>query len=107
MKICVTSTGQSVDSTMDPRFGRCAYFIIIDPDSMDFESIPNDSVNAGGGAGVKSSQTLIDKGVDVLITGDVGPNALRILNTSNIKVIVGVNGTVKELVEKFKKGLLG
>ncbi|MGC8979042.1 NifB/NifX family molybdenum-iron cluster-binding protein [Caldisericum sp.] len=106
MKICVTSTGESLDSALDPRFGRCAYFIIIDSNSMEFEAIPNASSNVRGGAGIEAVQTVINKRVDVLITGDVGPNASRIFNTSNIKVIVGVSGAVRELVERYKKGLL-
>lgn len=106
MKICVTSTGESLGSAVDPRFGRCAYFIIVDSDSMEFEVISNTSLNARGGAGIEAAQTVINKGVDVLITGDIGPNASRVFNTSNIKVIVGVSGTVRELVEKYKSGLL-
>ncbi|MGQ9799286.1 MAG: NifB/NifX family molybdenum-iron cluster-binding protein [Ignavibacterium sp.] len=106
MKICVTSTDKNLDSNLDPRFGRCAYFIIVDPDSMQFEVVPNASSNARGGAGIEAAQTVINKGVDVLITGDIGPNASKVFGASNIKVIIGVSGTVRELVEKYKNGLL-
>ena len=54
MKIAITSTGQTLDSQVDPRFGRAAYFIIVDTETMEFETIENQNVNASGGAGVKS-----------------------------------------------------
>ena len=41
MKICITSQGDSLDSEMDSRFGRCRYFIIVDLQSGEFEVIEN------------------------------------------------------------------
>ncbi|NHW44216.1 MAG: dinitrogenase iron-molybdenum cofactor biosynthesis protein, partial [Candidatus Verstraetearchaeota archaeon] len=75
MKICVSATSNSLDSLVDPRFGRCPYFIIVDSETMQYEAIPNPAVYAASGAGVQAVQLIVSKGVEVVITGNVGPNA--------------------------------
>lgn len=106
MKIAVTSTGKTLDSQVDPRFGRAACFIIIDTETMDFSAIENESVAAAGGAGISSAKTVIDAGAQAVITGNCGPNAERTLTAGGIKLYVGVTGTVAEAVELFKNGKL-
>lgn len=106
MKICVSSNGSSVDSNLDPRFGRTVYFIIADTETMESESIENAAAASGGGAGITSGQLMVDKGVAVVITGNVGPNAMNVLKAANIEVYHGTAASVKENIEKFKKGLL-
>ena len=106
MKICITSNGSSVDSAPDPRFGRAAYFIIADAETMEVESIKNAAAVSGGGAGITSGQLMVDKGVEAIITGNVGPNAMNVLKAANIEIYKGLSATVKEDIEKFKKGLL-
>jgi predicted Fe-Mo cluster-binding NifX family protein len=106
MKICVTATAGSLDSQIDPRFGRCAYFIIVDSETMQFEAIQNIAAGASGGAGINAAQTIADKGVKLLITGNVGPNAFGALSAASIEVATGAFGTVREAIEKFKKGEL-
>jgi len=106
MKIAVSSIGTDLDSEIDPRFGRCAYFIIVNPDDMAFEAIENESMSLGGGAGIQSGQFIASTGATVLITGNVGPNASRTLNAAGLDVIVSVSGSVREAIERYKKGEL-
>lgn len=50
MKIAVSSNGKNLDSQIDPRFGRCAYFLIVETDDMNFEAFKNDNLALAGGA---------------------------------------------------------
>jgi predicted Fe-Mo cluster-binding NifX family protein len=106
MKICVTSQGNSLDSQVDPRFGRCKYFIIVNPESLEFEAIENSSLSITGGAGIQSGQLVASKDVKAVLTGNVGPNAFQTLQAAGIDVITGVTGSIKEVIEKYKKGEL-
>ena len=104
MKIAITSTGKTLDSQVDPRFGRAACFIIIDTETMDFSVIDNENVAASGGAGISSAKTVIDAGAQAVLTGNCGPNAERALSAAGIKLYTGLTGTVAEAVELFKGG---
>jgi len=95
MKIAITSTGDSLDALVNERFGRCQYFLIIDPDTMKFEAVPNPAEQAQGGAGPKAAEVIINKGVSILLTGHVGDKAETALKRGNIKIIDGLIGNLK------------
>ncbi len=103
-KICITSQGNSLDSQADSRFGRCEYFVIFDLENSDYEAIENPYREFPHGAGVKSAQFIVEKGIKALLTGDVGPNAQEILQKGGVDLIKGVSGKIKEIIERFKKG---
>jgi predicted Fe-Mo cluster-binding NifX family protein len=104
MRIAVSSTGPSLDSDIDPRFGRCQHFIIVDPQTLDFEAIENTNIAASGGAGIASAQTVAEKEVEAVLTGNCGPNAYQTLSAAGIQVITGVTGTVRDAVDLYRKG---
>lgn len=106
MKICITSQGNNLDSQIDPRFGRCAFFIIAEPDTLDFEAVENSNAQAMGGAGVQSGQLVASKDVKAVLTGNCGPNAFQTLNAAGIEVISGVSGIIRDAIEKYKSGEL-
>ena len=106
MKICMTSTGASLDSEMDPRFGRCQYFLFVDPQSLAVEASENPNIGASGGAGIQSAQFVANKGVEAIITGQVGPNAFTTLQAAGMKILVGASGKIRDVLEKYKKGQL-
>ena len=101
-KICVTSSGPTLDSMVDPRFGRCAYFIIADPETFDFEAVSNEAAMASGGAGIRAAQTVVSKSVEAVLTGSVGPNAFPALQDAGVRILSGVSGTVKSVIESYK-----
>jgi predicted Fe-Mo cluster-binding NifX family protein len=105
MKVAVTATGPDLDSQVDPRFGRCQYLVIVDPESMQFEALVNSGAVAQG-AGIATGQLIASNGVKVVLTGDRGPNAHQVLSAANIKVVTGVSGSVRDAINKYKSGQL-
>lgn len=106
MKIAITATGPDLDATVEPRFGRCPYFLIVDPDSLSFESVENPNAALGAGAGIQSAQLIAEKAAEVVLTGNCGPNAYQTLSAAGIGVVIGCSGTVRQVVEQFKAGQL-
>ena len=106
MRIAVTASGTDLDAQVDPRFGRCANFILVDTDTDEIEVVANEGAMAAGGAGIQSAQLVADKGATVVLTGNCGPNAYRTLEAAGVEVIIGVGGTVRDAVEKYKAGEL-
>ncbi|NLE08844.1 MAG: dinitrogenase iron-molybdenum cofactor biosynthesis protein [Dehalococcoidales bacterium] len=103
MKIAVSASQNKLDSPLDPRFGRCPFFIIVDSDTMECEAVDSAGAGASGGAGTSAGQEMVIRGVEVVLTGNCGPNAVQVLQAAGIKVITGATGTVREAVEKLKK----
>lgn len=104
MKVAVSSTGENLNAQLDPRFGRCAFFLVVNPDDMSFEAFNNESAAQGGGAGIQAAQFLASLKVEVVITGNCGPNALQTLAAAGVELFAGQAGPVEEVVERFKKG---
>ena len=106
MKICITSKGKTLDSKIDPRFGRCQNFIFFDIDTGNFEAQENANAQFQGGAGIQSAQLVSSKGATSVLTGNVGPNAFEILSKAGIEIYTNVSGTIKEAIEAYKGGKL-
>ena len=106
MKIAVSAEGPSLDSRLDPRFGRCAWFLIVDSDNYHFEAFENPNITLSGGAGIQSAQNVVNLGVGAVITGNCGPNAYKVFETAGVQVITGCSGMVREVVEDYKAGRL-
>jgi len=104
MKIAISSNGADQNAQVDPRFGRCPYFVIIDTESGKTEAIANAAQSAGGGAGIQAAQTVADQGAETVLTGNVGPNAHRALQAAQITVITGVSGSVSDALKAFSEG---
>ncbi len=102
MKIAITAQGNDLNAQVDARFGRCAYFIIVDSETEEFTAIDNANAAAGSGAGIQAAQSIVDHDVEFLLTGNCGPNAFKVCNAAGIKVITGVDGTVKDAIAKLK-----
>lgn len=107
MKIAIASSSKTLDSQVDPRFGRCPYFLIVDSKTEEFEVLENTAGQASRGAGISAAQMIANRGVGTVIAGNFGPNAVNVLTSSGIKIFGGVTGvTIKEALEQYKKGKL-
>ena len=108
MKFCITTTGPDLDSKIDPRFGRCQYLLFVDfRTGKLLKSIPNTASISGRGAGVATAQRIVSEKAQVIITGNIGPNAFNVLSTSQIKIYLGFVGlSAKQILEKYRQGKL-
>ena len=101
MRIAISSTGTSLDTQMDQRFGRCPFFVITESEGADHELVDNPHAQLGHGAGIQAARMLIERGVTTVLTGRCGPNAVETLEAGNIEVVTGCGGTVREALERF------
>jgi predicted Fe-Mo cluster-binding NifX family protein len=104
MKLALTATGTTLDTTVDPRFGRCRYLIYVDPKTLEFEAADNSGAMAGEGAGIATAQAIASKGVEAVLTGNCGPNAYQVLSAAGIRVVTGVSGRINDAVQDYKFG---
>lgn len=105
MKIAISSEGDSLDSKVDPRFGRCRYFLVVDTENGQVEVIDNTrNINRAGGAGIQAGELISSSGAGVLLTGHCGPKAFMTLKAAGIEVFTGIEGSVSEALDRFKKG---
>jgi predicted Fe-Mo cluster-binding NifX family protein len=107
MKAAITAQGSSMDSPVDPRFGRARYFLVADTETGEFTAHDNSqNLNAVQGAGIQAAQNVTALGVEAVVTGHVGPKAFRTLQAAGIKVYVGASGSVADAVAALKAGRL-
>jgi predicted DNA-binding protein (UPF0251 family)/predicted Fe-Mo cluster-binding NifX family protein len=102
-KIAISSEGPSLDEALDPRFGRAAGFIVVDPQTFDFEYVDNGSSQAmAQGAGVQAAEHVANSGAKIVLTGYVGPKAFKALQAVGIRVAQNLaDMTVREAIEMF------
>ncbi|MDU1320932.1 MAG: NifB/NifX family molybdenum-iron cluster-binding protein [Clostridium botulinum] len=106
MKIAISSTGKTMEDLLDMRFGRCEYFQIHDTESKEVKILENEGRNASGGAGIVASNQLVDEKVDVIITGNFGPNAFEIIEKAGVKAYKCESISITSVIEKYNKGEL-
>jgi len=106
MRVCVTSSGKELSSPIDPRFGRCTVFMIVDTETMQFEAVDNPAMGARGGAGTWAGQLMNEHKVEAVLTGNVGPNAFNVLQAAGITIYTGISGTVQDALGQLRDGAL-
>ena len=99
--VCITAVGPGLDEQLDPMFGRCQFFIIVNLGTGAFQTLPNTARNNGNGAGISAVQFVANKNTDTVVTGRVGPKAADAFKVAGISVITGANGTVREVVARY------
>jgi len=106
MKIAVPCVGQLLSDSLDPRFGRAAFFLIVDTDTLSFSVINNAARSSSGGAGIAAAQSVIDQHIEAVIAGQFGPNALNVLSSADIALYQGIPGSVCSNIEAFNQNKL-
>jgi predicted Fe-Mo cluster-binding NifX family protein len=105
-KILVSSQGKTLDDPVDPRFGRAAYFLVVDPETMDFEVLDNTaSRQMAQGAGIQAAESAAGSGAKIVLSGFIGPKAFTALQAAGIRIGQGVDGLkVREAIERYQAG---
>jgi predicted Fe-Mo cluster-binding NifX family protein len=106
VKVAISSAGKDLTSPIDPRFGRCAYFVIVDTETMEAQGYENPGALAGTGAGVAAAQLVANGGAEAVISKVLGPYSFAALREGDITAYTGASGTVKDAVEQFNNGEL-
>lgn len=104
MKVAITSTGNTLDSILDPRFGRCAFFVVYDTENESMEFIPNPNKDIEEGAGTASVHLVASRNVSKIIAGEFGIKIKSLLDSLKIQMIIPGNPEVqvKTIIERFK-----
>ena len=104
--LAITSEGPTLEDALDPRFGRAAGFIVVDPQTMAHQYVENGKARTmAQGAGIQAAETVATAGVNVVLTGFVGPKAFMALSAAGIKVAQNLeNMTIREAIERFRQG---
>ena len=108
MKIAISSTGKKLTDNVSEVFARCPYFVIAEIEDgkvQKTEVIENKTANQLGQAGISAAQLMAEKDIKVVITKNVGPRALDVLNQFNIDIYAG-DGTIEKVLQEFINGKL-
>lgn len=101
MRIAFSTNGSSMDDPVESRFGRCKRFLLYDTETEETIIVENEAAQASGGAGIQAAEMLARNGVKLVLTGHVGGNASQTLSASQIEVIQGQTGTIREALESY------
>ena len=105
MRIAVTTSGNGLDGEVDARFGRAPGFLLVDTETMSSQLVDNpQSLSLPQGAGIQSAQNILVHNPEVVLTGNCGPKAFKVLQAAGIKVVVGVRGKVADAVNAYLEG---
>jgi predicted Fe-Mo cluster-binding NifX family protein len=104
MRIAISSKGPDLGANVDPKFGRCAYFVLVDTDSMEFEPVENTAAYVSVGAGVPAARLVMSHGAEAVMTGEIGPAAWEVLSDAHIRVFVRAHGSLREAIQGVNEG---
>ena len=106
-KIAITAGEGRLEAQVDPRFGRASYFLLVNPETMEFEVVSNhQSLQAARGAGIQAATLVARQQPVAILTGNCGPKAFYTLEAAGIPVFLGITGSVLEAVQQFRTGKL-
>ncbi|AET66987.1 hypothetical protein Desor_1325 [Desulfosporosinus orientis DSM 765] len=106
MKIAIPVEDQVMEASISQSFGRAPYYLIFDTQSRECEFIDNSAIASQGGAGIKAAQTMVDSGINALLTPLCGENAAKVLNSANIILYKSLDASAQDNIEAFNAGSL-
>jgi predicted Fe-Mo cluster-binding NifX family protein len=106
MKVAISTKGTKLKDPTDQRFGHCPVFLIVDTETLHVDALPNEASQETGGAGISAAKLLTRQELDAVITGNLGPNAVRILESEGLPVYVGATGTARQALKQYRSGRL-
>ena len=107
MNVAISATGNDLNADVDRRFGRCEWFLFVDTESLHCEAMGNKNADAASGAGTSCAQMVLEKEVDAVISGQVGPNAYEVLKKGGVKIFIASQEmSAREAIDKLRKNEL-
>jgi predicted Fe-Mo cluster-binding NifX family protein len=105
MRIAVSTQGKDLEAQVDSRFGRATNFLVVDTETMRFDVIANtQSLDLAQGAGIQSAQNILPHKPDVVLTGNCGPKAFRVLQAAGVQVVVSAKGKIADAITDYIRG---
>lgn len=104
MKIAVPATAQDPDAPVALRLGTASWLLIVDTETMAFESLELPSDPARPGAGIRVLALILEQGVRTILIGFISPGIAATLAGKGIEVVTQVTGTVRTAVEAYRAG---
>lgn len=101
MKIGISANGKNKEDLLEIHFGRCEYFQVYDLESNTSKVVENKGILASGGAGIAAANQMIDEGIDVIISGSLGPNAFKLISKAGIKSYKCDEIPIKDVLIKY------
>jgi predicted Fe-Mo cluster-binding NifX family protein len=107
MKIAISANRADLEAQVDSRFGRASCFLLVNPESMEYEVLVNEkNLRAAQGAGIQAAAMVANHRPAAVLTGHCGPRAFYTLQAAGIAVVVGVEGSVREAVQNYRENKL-
>ncbi|MBN2213573.1 MAG: NifB/NifX family molybdenum-iron cluster-binding protein [Bacteroidales bacterium] len=98
-KYLIASAGDTLDSKVSGRFGHSGYFLVVNPQNMEFDAFPGIGNDESQGIG-----RFINLGIKKVIVGNIGPSAYNEVTSSGCKVYLCRNMSVLEAIKKVESG---
>ena len=89
--ICITSSGKTLESDLDPHFNTCPYFLIVKPGKDEIKAIPNPGAKDNDNeVGLPAAQVVLKETITTLLTGYIGPKAFGALEAYGVVFGIGL-----------------
>lgn len=106
-RVAVVSHGEGLESPMEMRFGTCSSFNVVDPRTMEWETIQVEPDGPSKKVNMEGIRAVARSGANVLITPQIHPECCMALQALAIEVYLAPEGiTIREAVEQYEQGKL-